>query len=99
MKNEVISIVIRGQNSRIAKEMETFEFDNPIILVTVSQLAPCSIKHDGTYPAKEGWIEIKGELRHAGNPYNPSEIWIKTATLGGRRREWVRSASNPCQFC
>jgi hypothetical protein len=76
---------------RIAKQMDNFEFENIISRVTVSTKAPCCIKHDGSYPKQLGWVELEGELEYAGNPYIPCEIWIKTATVGGRRRTWVRN--------
>jgi hypothetical protein len=91
--NEVIEIVRRGNKSKIASDIKDFEFDNLISKVTVSQNAPCCIKNDGCYPKQLGWVEIEGEMKHAGNPYSFSEIWIKTATLGGRNRKWVRSSN------
>jgi len=91
--NEIISITKRARKSRLAEQMKDFEFEYQITKVTVSENAPCSLQKDGTTPEKEGWIEIIGELKFAGNPYTPSEIWIKNATLGGKRREWVRSAN------
>lgn len=90
--SNVIEIVRRGNFSRIAKQMEKFEFNNPVNEVTVAQNAPCSIQNDGKYPSQCGWKEFKGELEHIGNPYTAVDVWIKTATLGGRRRTWVRSA-------
>jgi hypothetical protein len=89
--NRVVEIIRRGNTSKIADEMQTFEFDNAVNTCTVAQNAPCNIKNDGTYPAKEGWNEFFGELKFIGNPYAPVDVWIKTATLGGRRRTWVRS--------
>jgi hypothetical protein len=90
---QVIEIVRRGNKSNIASQMKTFEFDYLISKVTVSQNAPCNIRDNGTYPQKEGWVKIEGELAKTGNSYTYSEIWIKTATLGGCRKEWVRSSN------
>lgn len=90
--SKVIESVRRGNHSRIAKEMETFEFQNPVNIVVVAQNAPCSMQKDGCTPRQKGWREVDGELEWIGNPYTPVDLWIKTATLGGRRRQWVRNA-------
>jgi len=79
------------RRGNVARQLDKFEFDNPIGRVIIHTEAPFNIKRDGTYPKKEGWIELHGELQFAGNPYTTTDIWVKTATKGGRRRTWVRS--------
>jgi hypothetical protein len=89
---KVSEIVRRGNSSRIADELankDNFDYE---VIITVAQNAPCCIKSDGTTPKREGWEECFGEIEHIGNPMKPTEIWIKTATLGGRRRMWCRNA-------
>ena len=79
------------RRGNVARQIDKFEFEYPIRTVNISTNAPACIKRNGTYPKKLGWIELQGELKYAGNPYTHTDIWIKTATKGGRRRTWVRS--------
>ena len=55
-------------------------------------MPPCCIKNDGTYPAAIARIEIKADapLETIGESEKTTDIWIKTATLGGRRRMWIK---------
>lgn len=91
---QIISIVTRAKHSRLAEQLKKFEFENEIQTVIVSENAPSCIKKNGTTPARQGWKEYFGELKYAGNQNVASEIWIKNATLGGRRRTWIRALLN-----
>ena len=83
--------IVRATYSRTAIKMKNFEFSNPVETVFVSENAPESIRLTGTTPKKEGWKEYNGKLENIGNPYTSVEVWIKTATKGGRSRTWVRN--------
>lgn len=89
MKPEVIEIVRRGNSSKIAEICRNMELSYPVKL-TVSQNAPCSIKKDGHFPSQLGWEEHVGSISSVIEKYKPKEVWIKTATLGGRRRMWLK---------
>lgn len=89
---EVKQFVRRGSNSRIASILagkEDFKYE---VSITVSQNAPCCIQNEGAYPAALGWkeVEVDTPLENIGESGKTTEIWIKTATLGGRRRMWVK---------
>ena len=85
----------RASSSRIANDLIK-AFDNTSLEIHVSENAPCSIRCDGTIPEKEGWKEVekKGNwvdtVSSVAKEYNSAPIHIKTATLGGRSRIWVK---------
>lgn len=89
---EVKEFVRRGRNSRIAKEIISKDDFRYEVSITVSQNAPCCIQVDLAYPAAMGWkeIEVNTPLESIGELGKVTEIWIKTATLGGRRRMWIK---------
>ena len=88
---EVNEIVRRGNYSKIANALAKKDDFDYRVKITVAQNAPCCLQQDGTYPEKEGWHECEGKIEHIGNPNTVTEIWIKTATLGGARRMWCRN--------
>ena len=88
--NVIETGIVRATYSRTAIKMRKLEFSNPVETVFVSENAPESMRLTGTTPKKEGWVELEGELAEVGNPYTSVEVWIKTATKGGRSRTWVR---------
>lgn len=90
MKPEVKELVRRGTSSRIASECRKMEFSSPV-KITVSQNAPCCIQKDGCFPSRMGWKESDNlDIVATIEETRSSEVWIKTATLGGRRRMWVK---------
>lgn len=89
---EVKQLIRRGSSSKIANLLASKEDFKYEVSITVSQNAPCCIKNDGTYPAAIGWNEVKADtpLETIGESEKITDIWIKTATLGGRRRMWIK---------
>jgi hypothetical protein len=95
--NFITETTRRAGHSRIANDLRK-AFDNTTLEIHVSENAPCSIKYDRTTPTKEGWKEIEktgnwvNTVNEAVKEYNAAPIHIKTATLGGRSRIWVKVA-------
>lgn len=87
MPTKVTSIVRRGSSSRYAEWINQMDFVS-IREVTVAQNAP-------SYYDKEGFekVEMPGSVMDtlpvldAGSDI---EVWVKTATLGGRAKVYVR---------
>lgn len=82
----VYEIVKRGNSSRIANNLakkSDFKYE---VSITVAQNAPC------WNPSAEGWkeVDVNMPLEDIGEPNKVTEIWIKTATLAGRRRMWIK---------
>lgn len=99
-KAKNIEVVLRrASSSRTLATIKNHNFPVRVETLTISENAPCSIRRDGTYPAQFGWNELasrdlaeldNGDIYPSHYTYN---VWIKTATLGGRKRIWVQKLS------
>lgn len=91
-KPEVIEFVRRGNYSKIAMACRNMELPFPV-KITVSQNAPCCIQNSGYFPAKLGWVEYKNNtdsIEKIVEQLKSVAVWVKTATLGGRKRIWTK---------
>lgn len=98
MKAKNINVILRRaiKRSNTLNRMKDYNFPIEVETLTISENAPESIKLTGYTPISRGWKELSNNdltLLNDSKLYPKCKlynIWVKTATLGGRKRIWTQ---------
>lgn len=98
MKAKNINVILRRVKNcpYTVNRMKDYDFPIEVETLTVSENAPESIKLTGYTPISKGWKELPNNdlmLLNDNTLYTKRKrynIWVKTATLGGKKRIWIQ---------